>query len=150
MGTRATHSRAPLRAWRDLGLWGGLAVWAMLFGTIASCLLGPFFAVVAALRLWSGELLHPQSPAEAAWSALSCFLLTIGLVSAVWPVLLGLRRRDQMRLGPWTAALPAYFLLLSLPAWQAAFEVAGRPHVWVKTEHGQAKRRLGSTARRPS
>ncbi|MCW6508008.1 glycosyltransferase [Lichenifustis flavocetrariae] len=148
MVTLATHSRAPLRTWEELGLWGGLAAWGMLFGTIASCLLGPFCASVVALRFWSGDLLHPRTHADVAWSTLSCFLVATGIVSAVWPILRGLRRRGLIRLCPWLLALPIFLLLLSLAAWQALFEVGGRPYFWAKTEHGQAKRRLGIAGRR--
>ena len=148
MVTLATHSRAPLRTWADLGLWGGLAVSGMLFGTIASCLLGPLCVSMVALRFWSGDLLHPRTHADAAWSTLSCFLVATGLFSAIWPIVRGLRRRGLIRLWPWLLALPAYLLLLSLAAWQALFEFGSRPYFWAKTEHGQAKRRLGLAGRR--
>ena len=69
-------------------------------------------------------------------------LATLGAVSALWPALLGLRRRRWMHLVRWLGLLPAYLGLLSLAAWGAAYEAAGRPHAWAKTEHGRAKRRI--------
>lgn len=149
MVTLATHSRAPLRTWGELGLGPGLALWGVLFGTVASCLLGPFCLALAGLRLWSGALLHPRTPGDAAWSLLGCVLLAAGAVGAVWPALAGLARRGRLDLAVWLPTLPVYLLLLSLAAWQAAFEIVGRPYVWAKTEHGRAKRRTGASVRRP-
>ena len=148
MVTLATHSRAPLRTWAELGFGAGLAMWGLLFGTIASCLLGPFCLALAALRLWTGDLLHPRTTGDAAWSLLGGVLLAGGVASALWPALACLARR-QFGLAKWLPLLPAYLLLLSLAAWQAAFEVVGRPYVWAKTEHGRAKRRGGLPARQP-
>ena len=148
MVTFATHSRAPLRTWRELGFWPGLAMWGVVFGTVVSCLLGPFCVVMAGLRLWSGDLLHPRTPGDAAWSLLGCVLLAAGAASALWPALVGLARRKRLDLAVWLPTLPVYLLLLSMAAWEAAFEVVGRPYVWAKTEHGRAKRRFGLAGRR--
>ena len=148
MVTFATHSRAPLRTWRELGFWPGLAMWGVVFGTVVSCLLGPFCVVMAGLRLWSGDLLNPRTPGDAAWSLFGCVLLAAGAASALWPALAGLARRRRLDLAVWLPTLPIYLLLLSLAAWLAAFEVVGRPYVWAKTEHGRAKRRFGVAARR--
>ena len=141
MVTLATHSRHPLQTWRDLGFCGGVAAVAMLCGTIGSSLLGPFGMMMLALRLRSGDLLNPHTTVEAAWSSLSCFLITTGVASAVWPAITGARRRRLARLCLWLPALPVYLLLMSVAAWQAAIEVFGRPYAWRKTEHGRAKRR---------
>lgn len=142
MVTLATHTRQPLRTWRDLGTVRTAAVAAMLSGTVFSCLLGPWFAMAVLLRLWSGDLLTPHSPAGVFWSFATLTLVGLGCVSLVWPMLLGLRRRGLMRLVGALGTYPVYLLLLSVAAWQAAIEVCARPYTWAKTEHGRAKRRL--------
>lgn len=145
MVTLGTHSREPRRFWHELGPVKAGTVSTMLFGTIASSLLGPLCCLVLAWRTWSGTLFWSQSRAETWWNVASCLVLSLGVVSAIWPMLLGLRRRGLPGLARWLGALPLYFLLLSLATWQAAFEVLGRPHAWTKTEHGRAKRRFGAT-----
>lgn len=147
MVTLVTHSRAPLRSWRELGFLPGLAVCGLLAGTVAASLLGPFCAVVVALRLWSGTLLHPHTGGDMAWTVLSLVLLVSGTAAAIWPALRGLAREGRLGLAIWLPTLPAYLVLLSVASWQAAFEMAGRPHAWNKTEHGQAKRRQRIVAR---
>lgn len=145
MVTLGTHSHEPRRFWRDLGVIKASAVSTVLVGTIASALLGPLCCIVLAWRAWSGTLFWSQSSAETWWNVASCLVLVLGVASAIWPMLLGLRRRGLPGLARWLGLLPLYLLLLSLATWQAAFEVLGRPHAWAKTEHGRAKRRLGAT-----
>ena len=145
MVTLGTHSREPRRFWRELGPIKAAAVSTMLFGSIASSLLGPLCCLVLAWRAWSGTLFWSRSSAEAWWTIASCLVLALGVVSAIWPMLLGLRRRGLPGLARWIGVLPLYLLLLSLATWRAGFEVLGRPHAWTKTEHGRAKRRLGAT-----
>lgn len=149
MVTFGTHTRAPLRTWSELGFGPGLALWAVLFGTVASALLGPFCMAALALRLRSGTLLHPRTPSETAWSVLSGVLVSAALLGILWPAIVGAVRRGRPGLLLWLPALPAYFALLSLAAWQAAFEAVGRPYAWAKTEHGQAKHRSRPSAVKP-
>ena len=39
------------------------------------------------------------------------------------------------------AAMPVYWLLVSLAAWRALYEIAVSPYSWNKTRHGLRKRR---------
>lgn len=143
--TLVTHSRAPIRMWRELGPMSVLAVTAMLFGTVASCLLGPICVALLLIRACTGSLFWARTPFEAWWNATSLALLVLGGLSLLWPAVTGLRRRKLGSLARWLPLYPAYLLLLSIAAWQATGEAFGRPHSWAKTEHGKAKRRLGST-----
>jgi hypothetical protein len=53
--------------------------------------------------------------------------------------LIGLARR-QLLGNAWALLLmPAYWLLLSLAAWRALFQLSSHPHRWEKTEHGLAR-----------
>ena len=144
--TLGTHSRDPGRLLLEIGPGSFAAVGAMLFGTVGSCLLGPFCLLAFLVRLWSGDVLHPQTASDAVWSAVGCSLMAAGVASAIWPALLGLHRRRWWALSGWLPLLPAYLVLLSLAAWGAAYEVAGRPYSWSKTEHGRAKRRIAPGA----
>lgn len=145
MVTLGTHSRAPGRLWHDLGTVSTLAVAAMLVGTVASCLLAPFCALMLLLRACTGSLFWTRTPLDVYWNAASAGLVVLGGLSAFWPVIIGLRRRKLLGMSRWLGLFPVYMVLLSIAAWQAAFEVFGRPHSWTKTEHGRAKQRLGTS-----
>ena len=141
MVTLAVHTRQPVRLWRDLGFWGAASVAASLFGTVLSCLFGPLLYGLVLIEACGGTLLAPSTPGDALWSAASCFLVITGAASALWPVVLGLRRCRRTDLLGWTALMPVYLLLVSVAAWCALRELFGAPYAWNKTEHGLAKAR---------
>ena len=145
MVTLQTHSRHPARLFAELGLGGGLAVFAVLCGTIASSLLGPLFTAGLLIDAAFGPLLAPKTPVETAWSLLAAVLVTTGVASAVGPIWLGMRGRGLYGIARFVVLLPAYLLLVSLATWQALVDMLGRPHAWVKTEHGTAKKRVRPT-----
>ena len=64
--------------------------------------------------------------------------------------LIGLKRRGLLG-NAWALLLmPAYWLLLSLAAWRALFQLLSHPYRWEKTEHGLARtsRLAGADMRR--
>ena len=141
MVTLQTHSRDPARLFAELGPAGGIAIFAMLCGTVATSLLGPFFAVGVLVDAAVGPLFVPRTPTEVAWSGLAALLTSLGALSVGWPILLGMRRRGALAAAAWLALMPAYLLLLSLASWQAVLELLGQPYAWTKTEHGLARHR---------
>ena len=143
MVTLQTHSRDPARLFAEAGLVGGGAVIAVLFGTVATSLFGPLFAVAVVLDAAYGPLLSPRTAGEAAWSALVAAMVVSGMVGLLLPTVIGLRRR-RIHPGPWLLWLPAYLGLLSFAAWRALFEM-GRPFTWTKTDHGLARDRSERT-----
>ncbi len=62
----------------------------------------------------------------------------------LWLTLLGMKRRRLLGLWPSLPLLPLYYLLMSVAAWAALYDLAVRPFHWRKTEHGLAR-----TRRRP-
>lgn len=142
MVTLQTHSKNPTRLFTDLGAAGGSAVFAILCGTLVSALFGPLFTLGVVYEAVFGPLLAPHTPSEWAWSLLAGVLIVSGLISATLPLSIGMRRRGLTALAGYVILLPLYLLLLSLATWQALFEMLRRPHVWAKTEHGLAKRRV--------
>lgn len=139
--TLQTHSRDPARLFAELGLFGGVSALALLCGTVATSLLGPFFLADVVIDAACGPLLHPSTDGERAWSVLVALVLLSGAVSLLAPVGLGLHRRGLGRLAASVGLLPGYLLLVSLASWRALFEMMGRPHAWTKTEHGVALHR---------
>jgi cellulose synthase/poly-beta-1,6-N-acetylglucosamine synthase-like glycosyltransferase len=140
--TIQTHSRNPRRLFADLGVAGGLTVFAVLCGTVASALFAPLFAAAVMADAAFGPLLRPASASERAWTALVALMLLAGAASLVAPALLAMRRRALPDLRTWPAFTAPYLALISLASWRALFEAIGRPYAWTKTEHGVAKQRM--------
>jgi glycosyltransferase XagB len=65
-------------------------------------------------------------------------LLSGYLISAALG-LIGLARRRLMSCAWVLLLMPVYWLLLSLAAWRALFQLLRDPYRWEKTEHGLAR-----------
>ncbi len=100
MVTLMVMTRQPRRLLHDLGIWSTVAVTGTLFGAIAGCLFGPLFGAIAVAEMIWGSWLAPHTTGEALCAAASCCLLFWGMVSALWPIGLGLKRRRRLDLLP--------------------------------------------------
>ena len=49
---------------------------------------------------------------------------------------LGCMRRNQFDLVKYAMIIPFYWLLMSLAAWKALYQLLVKPHYWEKTVHG--------------
>ncbi|MFN3889424.1 MAG: glycosyltransferase [Beijerinckiaceae bacterium] len=139
MQTLVTHTRAPSRLLREAGPARAAAALLLVAGALIGPMFGPAFALGFGRAALSGGLFAPQGPAGAAASALWCAVLLGGLASAMWPALLGLKRRGLLRLAIWLPLLPVYWALLSIAAWWALIDFIRDPYYWAKTEHGHAR-----------
>lgn len=137
MQTWGVHMRRPWCLMAQLGP-GGFATFQLLFiGTVAAALLQPFawlLLLVAAAGGWPGSL----SALDALhWSALAAgYLTSVGLAVA------GLARRGLWRLVVLMPLMLVHWVLLSVAAWRAVFQLLRDPYRWDKTDHG-----LGRTSR---
>jgi hypothetical protein len=139
--TWGVHMRKPLRLGRELGLPGFLSVQLVVGGNVLAALVHPLFT--AALI-------------DAAMQDTSLWLLAIygssalcGYIASVALGWLGLARRGLLTKA-WALLLtPLHWLLLSLAAWRALYQLIVSPYTWEKTTHGLAKssRRADQTTR---
>jgi cellulose synthase/poly-beta-1,6-N-acetylglucosamine synthase-like glycosyltransferase len=137
--TFVTHSRTPRRLVAEIGVLRAAAAFFLLGGGLIGSLCGPLFALVIGHDILFADLLAPRSPIEIAASTSWLFICLTGMASALWPAVIGLRRR-RLRAGVgWLCCLPVHYLLLSYAAWTALFEFVHRPFYWAKTEHGLAR-----------
>ena len=137
--TLLTHSRNPNRLVRELGAWRAAASYSLIAGGVLGPLLGPAFGMFAISDALFGDLLTPQSLPDVLSSAVWIFLALTGAISALWPALLGMKRRGLLRHTKWLALFPFYYCLLMIAAWSALFEFFRDPYRWGKTEHGLAR-----------
>ncbi|HEX2255771.1 MAG TPA: glycosyltransferase family 2 protein [Afifellaceae bacterium] len=128
-----------------------LVVHGLITGAVLSLLAYPVSLVLLPVALWSIESgAWPQSPLG--WSLLAVngvnlagFLLASGI--AAWR---GLRAVGRLDLAPWIVTLPAYWLLMSIAAWQALFWLLRDPFEWEKTPHGISRQRRPTLRGRPA
>jgi hypothetical protein len=85
---------------------------------------------------WS---VKPGSTWGALWSAFSATLFVLGFAAICGPAAVALARRRLFNLLPWVLLLPLYYLLVSLAAWRALWEMIWFPFRWNKTRHGLAR-----------
>jgi cellulose synthase/poly-beta-1,6-N-acetylglucosamine synthase-like glycosyltransferase len=148
MQTALAHCRHPLRLIADLGPRRAGAVMAMFFGGVLGPLLGPFFAARFMYDALYGGLLRPTSLSDILLASLWCGVAGLGVISLVWPLWLGIRRRNLGSHWPKLALLPLWLAMLTFAAWRALFELWMRPFHWEKTEHGFSRRETPSPVRR--
>ncbi|MDP2355515.1 MAG: glycosyltransferase [Beijerinckiaceae bacterium] len=149
MQTLVTHTREPGRFVREAGRMRAGAAMLLVAGALIGPMFGPAFALALLVSALSGDLFALQGAggvvAAVVWGAVCLG----GLASAIWPALLGLRRRGLLQLAVWLPLLPVYWALLSIAAWWALYDFIRNPFYWAKTDHGHAKtswRRDGARA----
>jgi cellulose synthase/poly-beta-1,6-N-acetylglucosamine synthase-like glycosyltransferase len=138
MQTWSVHMRQPRRLLRELGPAGFLTFQLIVGGSALAALLHPLFM---ANLVYS--MLTRLTQAGGATAATSLGLLgvtaAIGYAASAFVGLIGLRRRG-LGAGAWVLLLtPVHWLLLSLAAWRALYQLVATPYVWEKTDHGLAK-----------
>jgi cellulose synthase/poly-beta-1,6-N-acetylglucosamine synthase-like glycosyltransferase len=136
MQTYAVHMASPRRLLREAGWRGFLALQLVLGAPLLSALIHPLFYIMLASEVASGQFMaEPQTIWGSSLMALTTFNLLAGyflaiLLSAVVAV------RSGQRVSLWILmTIPAYWLLISVAAYRAAYQLVRQPHLWEKTPH---------------
>lgn len=148
MQTWLVHMREPYRLLRELGTAGFITFQLVVGGNALAALVHPLFlagliySVASGFPMWRGD-----GTATAALAVLYGSTVVIGYLTSAFLGWLGLYRRALLPTA-WVLLLtPVHWLLLSLAAWRALFQLLVAPYSWEKTEHGLAKtsRRMART-----
>jgi cellulose synthase/poly-beta-1,6-N-acetylglucosamine synthase-like glycosyltransferase len=135
MQTWLVHMRHPWRLYRELGLWPFLTVQLVVGGNVLASLVHPIMIVWLAISIAAG--LPPWSSTTAVvWfgTAMAGGYLTSMALGAA-----GLLRRGLIGHAWVLLLVPVHWLLLSLAAWRALYQLLHDPYRWEKTEHGLAR-----------
>jgi cellulose synthase/poly-beta-1,6-N-acetylglucosamine synthase-like glycosyltransferase len=136
MQTFIVHNRSPLRFLDDIGWKGFLAFQIYVGSMILSALLHTvFLAAILASAIFGTFSALPRD----GWDVVTLVILVLGYGGAVALVVAGLLRLREQRLLIYQLGLPLYWVLHSIAALRAAYELLVRPHFWGKTEHGRTK-----------
>ena len=150
MQTYIVHSRRPSRDLQALGPWRWLGMHAHFAGIILSCLLYPFSVGLVSLQLYQGEAFRMDgSWIERLFLAAALVSLLAGHAIAILHAAASAIGRNRWSLLLQLPLMPFYWLLISLAAYRALYQLARQPFLWEKTTHG-VSRRPRNTPRPPA
>lgn len=129
MQTLLVHMREPRRSLRELGPGGFATILLVIGGSALVALAHPIFMVGLLCKLTFGT----ASLAELGLCVASVLAGYLPSVFLAWRGLSYRRVPHRLRVLVWT---PVHWLLLSVAAWRAAWELIFAPFWWSKTEHG--------------
>lgn len=138
MQTFIVHNRSPSRFLADIGWRGFLAFQIYVGSMILSALLHSVFlsAIIASMVFGTFSALPRDG-----WDGVNLFIVVAGYGGAVALVVAGLLRLGKPQLLLHQLGLPLYWILHSIAALRAAYELLTRPYFWGKTEHGRTRMR---------
>lgn len=138
MQTWAVHMRNPRRLLNELGPGGFLTLQLVVGGNVLAALVHPIFLASLLYALAAGT---PILGAGGTGSLMWLFWITLagGYLTTIVLGLRGLARRKSLSAAWALAFVWVHWLLLSLAAWRAFYQLMSNPHAWEKTEHGLAR-----------
>jgi len=138
MKTWLVHMRAPRALLADLGVGGFMTFQLVVGGNVLAALVYPLFLASALLGL-AGEVPSGNDWGDTLLTGLHGAALVMGFLAAGFVGWLGLVRRGLAATAWVLVLLPLHWLLLSLAAWRALYQLVRDPYHWEKTEHGVAQ-----------
>jgi cellulose synthase/poly-beta-1,6-N-acetylglucosamine synthase-like glycosyltransferase len=135
MQTWLVHMRHPLQFRREVGTAAFVLVQLMVGGNVLAALVHPL------LLLWVASGLLRQGPI---WGitgegALFAVAIVAGYCASALLCLVGMARRGLLAHVAVLMWIPVHWLLLSLAAWRALYQLARDPYRWEKTDHVLAR-----------
>ena len=135
MQTWLVHMRSPAELYRTAGFGGFIGFQLFIGGTFLSALVNPLLWLVLLFsHLFGVSLVGP--PLSNALSEFSGFGLIAGNTLFASLAVFAPRKRGMTELTPYGLTVPVYWLLVSLAAMRAVWQLARNPFYWEKTAHG--------------
>jgi cellulose synthase/poly-beta-1,6-N-acetylglucosamine synthase-like glycosyltransferase len=136
--TLLVHTRRPLHLIRTTGVLGFLGFVFFIGGTALSGLLNPIFwllYLVWLVALWTGfDAMFPQ-----ALLFLSLLNLLAGNGAFIYLSMLAPIHRGWLNLIPYSLTVFGYWVLMSIAAYRALWQLLRNPFYWEKTQHGRSR-----------
>jgi cellulose synthase/poly-beta-1,6-N-acetylglucosamine synthase-like glycosyltransferase len=133
--TWLVHMRRPVAVHRELGWRGALGLHLFVLGTPLTTLMNPIFwalAIVWYLQEPNGVAL--LFPPTVYYLALACFV--IGNAAVIYVNALIARVMNRPALLGAALLVPVYWVMMSVAAVKAAYQLVFQPSYWEKTAHG--------------
>ena len=132
--------RQPRRLLQQTGFARSFALTLVLLANILGSLTAPLCAICLGADLLLGAKALPTNIWGDVLAALWTTVIVAGVPAFLWPALKGMKRRGLLHVWPVLFLLPAYSLIICAAAWTALYDLARRPHHWLKTEQGRGRR----------
>ncbi|QGQ96794.1 glycosyltransferase [Paenibacillus psychroresistens] len=149
MQTWLVHMRNPYRLWKELGTKGFLGFQLMVLATPLIPLLNPLFWVMIILWYgWKATIIKQFFPGfiyySASWEFYAGnFLFVFSNIVGIYWVIHQLEQKKETvfsyRLVKYALLTPFYWVLMSIAAVKAAWQLVTKPFYWEKTTHGLSK-----------
>ena len=135
MQTWLVHMRRPIKLWRELGTYGFFSFQMIMAGTIFGFLANPIFWTITVIWLvFRPDFINDLFPTPIFF--MGAVTLYFGNFAFAYVAMAGALRRRYYGLVKWGLISPLYWILMSVAAWKAAYQLIFRPFYWEKTEHG--------------
>ena len=138
MQTWLVHMRHPIQLWRSIGTKGFFSFHFFIGAPPFTMLLAPILWVIT-LLVWFTHSVDVGWLFPEPFGTMALFNLLIGNLFLIYfGVIAALKRKyyDLVLVG---VLLPAYWVLHSIAAYKAFWQLMVNPHYWEKTEHGTSK-----------
>jgi glycosyltransferase XagB len=141
MQTLLVHTRRPIRFMRSVGVLGFLGFVFFVGGTVLAGLFNPIFWTLYLFWLFAS-----LSGFDAAFPQMLLFLALFNLLAGngafIYLSMLAPIRRGWLDLIPYSLTVFGYWVLMSIAAYRALWQLLRNPFFWEKTHHGVS--RLGA------
>lgn len=136
MQTFLVHNRNPLKAVKEMGLKQWLGYNLLIGGTPAMFLINPIMWALFIYCILSGIPILDPTTTPALLLYISAINLFIGNALIMCVNMAGIVPRKYYRLLPYVLLSPVYWLLQSVGAYKALWQLITKPSYWEKTTHG--------------
>jgi cellulose synthase/poly-beta-1,6-N-acetylglucosamine synthase-like glycosyltransferase len=138
MQTYLVHMRHPVEDFRRGRLYDLFSFQFVIGCGMAFLFLNPLMWILLGSYLIFGQtvidIYHVLFPGPILYLGAICLLF--GNLFYIYLNLVSCMKRKQYHLLPWVLFIPGYWLLMSIAALYALFELMVKPHYWQKTVHG--------------
>ncbi len=146
MQTWLVHMRHPIRLYRELGLRGFMGFHVMVLATPMLPLLNPvFWSMIIVWFVLKASWIKPLFPQSVYYFAsaefyFANFLFVFSNAAGMFWVIHELEKKGERyfsyRLIRTTLLTPLYWIMMSIAAVKAAWQLITKPFYWEKTQHG--------------
>lgn len=143
MQTALVHTRSPRRLVRQVGVADSIGFLLLIAGTPLTFLLAPPLWVGTASWYAFGEPNLPLVDSGVFW-AIALFNLVLGNAIMIGINLAGAIRDRGWGAAPFALLNPVYWVLHSIAAWRALWQLIRKPYYWEKTPHGLDAKVVGT------
>ena len=137
MQTYLVHTRQPWRLNAELGMRGSLGFHALMGALILSALVHPLFYALLAYHTLLGQFFDAADTiAGTVFWTIAWVNLGAGYIISILVGALSVWRRGRRDLALSALLMPLIWLLMSVAAYRALYQLVFDPYLWEKTEHG--------------